>query len=123
MTGKDIIIILTQGGTALASTRVRSQDIQTQADVIEKASSTQQDWKEYIAGRKEWAVNVSYLVMTAAKVRDLLLVGQTFGVIVRDAANTYSVSGTAIMTTVKNVSTVGNLAQGSFSLKGTGALV
>ena len=41
MTGKDIIIILTQGGTALASTRVRSQDIQTQADVIEKASSTQ----------------------------------------------------------------------------------
>ena len=123
MTGKDIIIILTQGGTALASTRVRSQDIQTQADVIEKASSTQQDWKEYIAGRKEWAVNVSYLVMTSSKVRDLLLVGKTFGVTVRDTANTYSVSGTAIMTTVKNVSTVGNLAQGSFSLKGTGALV
>ena len=59
----------------------------------------------------------------AAKVRDLLYAGQTFGVTVRDAANTYSVSGTAIMTAVKHVSTVGNLAQGSFSLKGTGALV
>ena len=78
---------------------------------------------QYIAGRKEWAVNVSYLVMTSSKVRDLLLVGQTFGVTVRDTANTYSVSGTAIMTAVKHVSTVGNLAQGSFSLKGTGALV
>jgi hypothetical protein len=42
MNGKDIIIILSQIGTALASTAVKSHDITTAADTIEKASSTQQ---------------------------------------------------------------------------------
>ena len=52
MTGKDIKLILSQNGTAIAATRIRTNDIQSQSALIEKASSTQQDWKEYIAGRK-----------------------------------------------------------------------
>ena len=52
MTGKDIIVILSQNGTPMASTRIKSDDIQTQANAIEKASATQQDWEEVIPGRK-----------------------------------------------------------------------
>ena len=37
MTGKDIIVILSQNGTPMASTRIKSDDIQTQANAIEKA--------------------------------------------------------------------------------------
>lgn len=121
MTGKDIIVILSQGGTALASTSIRSQDIQTSCATIEKASSTQQDWEEHIAGRKSWSLTVNYLVLSSAKVNDLLYVGQTFDVRMNIGETTYLV-GTAIMIQVKQTATIGNLAQGSFSLKGSGPL-
>lgn len=121
MTGKDIIVILSQGGTALASTSIRSQDIQTSCATIEKASSTQQDWEEHIAGRKSWNLTVNYLVLSSAKVNDLLYVGQTFDIKMNIGETTYLV-GKAIMTQVKQTATIGNLVQGSFSLKGSGPL-
>lgn len=126
MTGKDIIVVLSQNGTALASTMVRSQDIQTAADTIEKSSSVQQDWKEFIAGRKEWSITVNYLMLAASKITDLLYIGQTFDVTVKNVTaagvTPVAVTGKAIMTTVKQVATVGTLAQGTFTLKGTGPL-
>jgi predicted secreted protein len=124
MTGKDIILVLSQGGTALASTAIKSQDIQTEADVLEKASSSQQSWREYIAGRKGWSVTLSYLVLTSEKILDLLKVGQTFSVTMKKADdNTNKVTGNAILKSVKQTASVGNLAQGSWQLQGTGALV
>ena len=124
MIGQDILVILSQGGTALASTCVKSQDIQTDCPTIEKASSTQQDWVEKIAGRKSWSISINYLVMRAAQVRDLLYIGQTFTVTVRDRNNTSggSISGTAIMTNVHGLASFGNLATGSMKLEGSGAL-
>lgn len=122
MTGKDLIVILSQNGTALASTAIRSQEIQTSAETIEKASATQQDWKEYVAGRKAWSLSVSYLVLTASKVADLLMVGQTFDVTIKDVDNTSSVSGVAILSSVKQTAAIGNLANGSFTLVGSGPL-
>lgn len=124
MTGKDIILVLSQGGTALASTAIKSQDIQTEADVLEKASSSQQSWREYIAGRKGWSVTLSYLVLTSEKILDLLKVGQTFSVTIKKVDdNTNKVTGNAILKAVKQTASVGNLAQGSWQLQGTGALV
>jgi predicted secreted protein len=124
MTGKDIILVLSQGGTALASTAIKSQDIQTEADVLEKASSSQQSWREYIAGRKGWSVTLSYLVLTSEKILDLLKVGQTFSVTMKKVDdNTNKVTGNAILKAVKQTASVGNLAQGSWQLQGTGALV
>ena len=123
MTGKDIILVLSQGGTALASTAIKSQDIQTEADVLEKASSSQQSWREYIAGRKGWSVTLSYLVLTSDKILDLLKVGQTFSVTMKKVDdNTNKVTGNAILKAVKQTASVGNLAQGSWQLQGTGAL-
>lgn len=121
MTGRDITVTLTLNGTAIANTRIRSNDIQTQADTIEKASSSQQQWKEFIAGRKEWSLTVSYLVMVSSQVSQLLYAGQTFGITMKQGS-TSLLTGTAIMTSVRQTATIGNLCQGSFSLKGTGAL-
>ena len=123
MTGKDIIVILSQNSVAVASTCIRSQDIQTQSDLIEVASASQQSWREYIAGRKGWSLTVNYLVLAAAQLSDLLLTGQVFGVTVKDVGNTTSLTGTAIMATAKQTATVGNICQGTFQLQGTGALV
>lgn len=122
MTGKDIIVILSQDGVAVASTAIRSDEIQTQCDVIERASASNQNWKEFVEGRAEWSLTVNYLMLSAARLRDVLKVRQRFDVTLRDRTNTTQLSGTAIMTSAKQTHTVGNLCQGSFSLKGTGAL-
>ena len=122
MNGKDIIIILSQNGTALASTAVKSHDITTAADTIEKASSTQQTWREYVTGRKGWSINMSYLVTTGPKIQWELLAGETFNVTISDNNSNYRLTGTAILETAKQTYTVGNLANGSFVLKGSGPL-
>jgi predicted secreted protein len=122
MTGRDIIVILSQDGVAVASTAIRSDEIQTQCDVIERASATNQNWKEFMEGRAEWSLTVNYLMLSAARLRDVLKVRQRFDVTLRDRTDTTQLSGTAIMTSAKQTHTVGNLCQGSFSLKGTGAL-
>lgn len=122
MTGKDIIIILSQGTTVLASTAVKSHDINTTADTIEKASATQQSWREYLAGRKGWSVNMSYLVNAGIKIVWEMKVGETFNVTISDSNSNYRLTGSAILETAKQTYTVGNLANGSFILKGTGPL-
>lgn len=121
MTGRDIKVILTLNGTALASTYIRSDEIQTTADTIEKASSTQQQWKEFIAGRTEWSLNVNYLVLARGQVADVLYASRTFGITFKQGSTTL-LSGTAIMTQCKQTYTTGSLCKGSFSLKGTGAI-
>ncbi len=121
MTGNDIIIVLSRGTTPMGSTAVKSHDITTSADTIEKASATQKDWREYIAGRKGWSVNMSYLV-SVAKIQWELLVGDTFNVTIADRNFNYRLTGTAILETAKQTYTVGNLAYGSFVLKGSGQL-
>ena len=121
MTGKDITVILTLNGSAVANTRIKSHDIQTQCPTIEVASATQQDWEECIAGRKSWTLNISYLVLANSQVSRLLYIGQMFGITMKQGNNVL-LTGQALMTQCKDTFTVGNLCQGSFALKGSGAL-
>lgn len=122
MTGRDIIVILSQNGVAVASAAIRSDEINTACPSIERASATQQGWKELLAGRKSWSLTLNYLMLAAARLRDVLLTGQMFDVTIRDKSNTSTLTGKALMTTAKQTHTVGNLCQGSFSLEGSGPL-
>lgn len=116
-------MIFSQNGAVLAATHIKSDDIQTQAATIEKASATQQDWREYIAGRKDWSVNVSYLVLAPQMITHVLLVGEVFDVTIRDTGREYvSMTGKAILTDCKQSYAVGALAKGSFVFKGSGPL-
>ena len=124
MTGKDITVIIAQNGTALASTRIKSNDIKNKCDVIEKASANQQTWKEFVAGRSEWSINVGYLVLAAPQVRNVLLVRQTFDLTftASDVTSTSTLTGKAILTTADIKANTGSLAQGTFAFQGTGPL-
>ena len=124
MNGNYIVIGTVSGQTFTPLAAVKSQDIQNSADTIEKASSTQQDWKEFIAGRKEWGINVNYLVLEDANtnVRDVLKVGDTYTLRIKDRDGNYSITGNAICTQCKQTYSNGNLCAGSFAFKGTGAL-
>jgi hypothetical protein len=123
MTGKDVILTLSQGGVALANTRIKSQSIKSQCGVIEKASSTQQDWVEVVAGRKSWSLTVRYLVLSGSQVKDVLKVGQMFDVTMNEyGSTTNKVTGTALLSAVDAEYPTGNLAQGTFTFTGSGAL-
>ena len=124
MNGNDIIIGTVSGTTFTALAAVKGHEIESGASTVEKASETQQDWVERIAGRKEWGINVSYLVLEDANtnVRDVLKVGTTYSLRVKDRNGSYSVSGSAICTQCKQSYRRGSLCVGSFVFKGTGAL-
>lgn len=122
MTGQDIIVILSQGSTVVASAAIRSDEINTACPSTERASATQQDWKEVLAGRKSWTLTLNYLMLAASRLRDVLLIGQMFDITIRDRANISTLTGKALMTAAKQTHTTGNLCQGSFSLEGSGPL-
>lgn len=115
-------MILSQGSTVVASAAIRSDEINTACPSIERASATQQDWKEVLAGRKSWTLTLNYLMLAAARLRDVLLIGQMFNVTIKDKSNTSTLTGKALMTAAKQTHTTGNLCQGSFSLEGSGPL-
>lgn len=124
MNGNDIIIGTMSGDTFTALAAVKGHEIQSGASTIEIASATQQDWIERIAGRKEWAVTVNYLILEDAStnVRDVLKVGTSFSLRFKDRDGSYSISGTAICTQCQQTYRRGNLCVGSFGFKGTGSL-
>ena len=120
MNGNNIIVYW--NGTAIAA--VKSNSIKTKADTIETASPTNGEWKTHIAGRKEWQISVSYLILTDNGVRDLLKTGNTYTIKMkgRNAADSTGVTGTATLTNCDITATRGNLVTGSFQFVGNGPL-
>ena len=119
--GNDILVYY--GSTLIAG--MKSNDVQTSAELIEIASPSTGKWKQYIAGRKEATITVGYLVVADTSaigisggngVRDLLQVGNTFTLKFkkRSASDSAGVSGTFMLKTAKITSQRGALVQGSF---------
>jgi predicted secreted protein len=108
--------------TAVAATK--SDELQTECELIEKASAAQQAWREYIPGRKSWGLNVAQLVTAVADIRNVLQIGTR--VKIRVGGRTYSgsagVEGFAIVRQCKVSMTRGALANGSFIFQGDGPL-
>lgn len=117
--GNNIIVL--SSGVAIAG--VKSDEIQSGAETIEIASATQQDWKEFIAGRKEWSLNTNYLLLADSRLADLLNIGTVYELAVTDREGNTTVSGRAILTICKQTHTRGNLCQGTFQFRGTGPLI
>ena len=123
--GNNIFILAGKGSatpTLIAGTR--SNEIETDCDMIEISNPSSGDWKQYMAGRKAWTVQTSFLVTTVTNIRELLSVGSSYTLIFRDRNNTSgaSVTGTAILKNCKISAIRGNLVTGSFAFQGTGAL-
>lgn len=122
--GHDIIIGTMSGTTFTAIAAVKSQSITTQCGLIETASATQQEWEEYVAGRKSWSLTVSYLVLndSTCNIEDVLKIGTKVVLMMKGRTGVYSVKGEAIVVTCKQDFQDGNLSQGSYQFKGSGPL-
>lgn len=118
MNGNNIIIY--RDGTAIAA--MKSNKIQTEAGTIEIASASQQEWEEFVVGRKRWSLTTDFLVTTSDAVLNLLRNGERCVLSVRDRENNVILQGNAICTTCDATFTWGALARGTFIFKGNGAL-
>lgn len=118
--GNNIIVL--SGGTAIAGTK--SDELQVECETIEIASSTDQGWTHYLAGRKSWSLTVGWLLLATTDVRKALTVGSTVTIKFkgRNDTDANGLSGSAIIRTCKITAVKGNLAQGSFQFVGTGPL-
>ena len=127
------IIIVQLNGHTIAGTK--SHEIQVDSELIEIASATQGQFREYLTGRKQWQVTVNYLLMSAtfqslpsypdAYLTDPLFVGNSYTLKFMNRGVGYQPSGltgTAILRTCKITATRGNLIQGTFTFVGTGQL-
>ena len=122
--GNNIIVQTHNGSSWVAVAATKSDELQAEADMIEKASATQQSWKEYIPGRKGWSLNVSWLVSQVADIQKVLQVGTRVQLRIGSRSNPAwtNVTGYAYVKTCKVTMTRGNIATGSFSFIGDGAL-
>ena len=101
----------------------KSDDIEVVCGTNEVVSPTQGNWREFIAGRKEWQVTTNYLVQsTGNEIDKVLNVGIKYSVKFVDNTSGHSLGGEAILVSVKISAIKGNLVTGSFQFKGTGAL-
>ena len=123
--GNNILIGTMSGNTFTAFAAVKSHDVDTMCDLLERASASQQEWKEFLPGRKEWDINVNYLVLQNANsnIEDLLRVGTTYAIRIKGRTGNYKLSGNAICQQCKQSYRRGALSVGSFVLKGNGPLV
>lgn len=118
MNGNNILIY--QGSTAIAGTK--SNDIQVDCQMIETANPSSGGWQQFMAGRKNWTVQTSWLLSAVSDLQKLLTVGTTYTLIFKDRSGTSGVKGTAILQSAKITATRGSLCQGQFVFQGSGAL-
>ena len=119
--GRNIFIYSGSTGTSPIIAAAKSCSISSHCDLIEKASSTQQTAKEFVAGREEWEVSLDHLVTTGAPFEGLLKVRGEYTIsIVINGVRKY---GKAICQQADIRGTVGSLGTGSVKFKGSGALV
>ena len=114
--GRDIKI-LNSSSTALIAA-AKSCTIRRHADSIETASDNDNTSKHYVAGRKEWSIDLQYFVSTDGVT---LEEGTTYNIQVK-IGNTSTWTGTVLCTDCEVTATIGNLSQGSIKLLGNGPL-
>ena len=120
--GNNILIYATYNGSTQAVAATRSLSVQIGAEMIEIASPDSGEWRAYLAGRKNWAINVGWLVSAISDIDKLLLAAQQVTIRIVGRGQTYGLTGTALVQTARIDSNVGNLANGSFVFQGTGPL-
>ena len=87
---------------------------------MEVASATQGQWREYINGRKTWAMSATWLLLSSTAMASTLQVGQVFNAeLVDRRIQNRTVYGNAHLEVCKIQATKGNLVTGVFQLKGT----
>ena len=118
--GRNIFIYAGDSGTTPVIAAAKSCTISEKCDLMEVASASNQTSKQFMAGRTEWEISISHLIVSSNEYQGMLKVGTSFTISV--VINGVRKTGTAICNQADIGGAVGNLATGSIHLKGTGPL-
>ena len=119
--GENMFIYAGQTGTTPVIAAAKSCSISSKCDLNERASASEQNSKEFLAGRSEWDVSIDHLVSSGAPFEGLLKVRNTYTISV--VIGTTRKYGKAICVQADLSGAVGNLARGVVKFKGTGPLM
>ena len=121
--GKNVMIYRNASGTTPIIAGAKSCSISSKIDLVEKASATQQSAKEFIAGREEWDVSLSYIVASGSGDASggLLMKGQEYTLRVGIPGGS-TLKGNAICVQSDLSGSVGSIATGQIKFKGNGPL-
>jgi hypothetical protein len=122
--GKNFVVSWDASGELLPIAGGRTDEIQTDCDIIKVSSPNDGEWEHSIAGRKSWSISVGWLMVNGGDNNNLLRVGETYEISFAPQSGTtgFGVTGYAILKTCRITATLGNLIQGSFQFVGVGAL-
>ena len=123
--GNNIYITIVEGTTVTIIAGTKTNEIQTEAETIERSSPTSGQWRKYVTKRKEWSFTAGFLLLQSSDVLKLLQVGNEFNiaVVTREGTSvTTRLVGTAILKQTKHSYTRGKLAQGSWKFVGNSEL-
>jgi predicted secreted protein len=118
--GKNVFVYAGTSGTTPVIAGAKSCTISEKCDLIEIASASNQSSKQFLAGRTEWEVSISHLVLSSNEYQGLIKVGTSFTISV--VINGVRKTGTVICNYSDIGGAAGSLASGSVRLKGSGAL-
>lgn len=120
--GNSIIISRNVNDSWVPFAASKSCTIETGAQTIEISSATRGAWRDFIVGRKEWSVSLSFLILDGDHAKSSLLAVGTryFMTIIVDRQQGNRIEGYALLKGCKITATRGSLVQGSFSFVGCG---
>ena len=117
--GQDIVITEDDGTAFIAAAKSHTIDIQ--CDEIEKTDEESPDFKAFLAGRKEWQLNISHLIGDVRE--DTLRVGMSYEIYeLNRKTSQMRLIGNVICTRASINLTKGNLATGALSFRGNGEI-
>ena len=117
--GKNIFIYSGTSSTALIA-GAKSCTISKSCEVREKASATSATAREFVAGRTEWEISISHLIVTASPYDGIIKVGGTYPLSVVVGGVRKTGNGICVQADISGA--VGGLGQGQGKFKGTGEL-
>lgn len=122
MNGNNILVLNASDGMAVAGTK--SDSLHVGCDMIEISSSSDNEWKHRIAGRKDWSLSTDWLVTNGVDVRRVLQVGTRVYLKIKGRGDTDAngVKGYAWVSACDVNMQRGNLANGNFKFTGDGPL-
>jgi hypothetical protein len=117
--GRNVFIYSGASGTEPVIAAAKSCTINIKYDLIEKASSSQQNAKEYIYGRYEWDLTVDHLVVSANEFQGLSLAGGQ-RLLISVVVNNVRKKGYVLCPQAGLSAPVNGLATGNVTFKGDG---
>ena len=117
--GRNVFIYSGASSTTPVIAAAKSCTINIKYDLIEKASSTQQNAKEYIYGRYEWDLTVGHLVVSNNEFQGINLAGGA-RLLISVVINGVRKKGYVLCPQAGLSAPVSGLATGSVTFKGDG---